>query len=68
MWDGSVIGFGFAVSGFLGIELVNVDIKVELVHFSSSEPSAHCSMPSHIFSLLIQAPYLHLNVYCAGHL
>jgi len=46
MLDGAI---GFAVSVFLGIELVNVDINVELEHFSSSDPSAHCSMPSHKF-------------------
>lgn len=64
MRDG-VIGFDVLV--FFGIELENVDINVELEHFSSSEPSAHCSIPSHKFLPLIQAPYLHLNVNC-GHL
>jgi hypothetical protein len=32
-------------------------------HISSSDPSTQCLTPSHLLSLLTQAPYLHRKVY-----
>lgn len=52
--DGTTVGgLGFEI-GFVG-------------HCCSSEPSTQFLTPLHLPSLLIQAPYLHLNVYF-GHL
>jgi len=59
-----VVGFVVVVTGF---GVIGFDIGLRSTHLSSSDPSAQCLMPSHLLSLLTQAPYLHRNVYF-GHL
>ncbi|KAE9526708.1 hypothetical protein AGLY_013356 [Aphis glycines] len=55
-----VIGFGFVVV-VTGLGVIGSDIGLRSTHLSSSDPSAHCLMPSHLLSLVTQAPYLHRN-------
>lgn len=51
------------VVGLVVVVVVVITDVVGLLHLSSSDPSAHCFMPSHLLSLLTQAPYLHWYVY-----
>jgi len=61
--DTIVIFSEFSIS----IEPVVTGGEIKSVQSFSSEPSKHCSTPSHILSKFIQAPYVHLNAY-VGHM
>jgi len=45
-----------SLTGVVGFGFVGPGVVLGPGHFSSSDPSAHCLMPSHLLSLLTQAP------------
>jgi len=65
--DDSVVADTIVIFSEFSTEPIVTGGEIKSVHPFSSEPSRHCSTPSHILSTFIQAPYVHLNAY-VGHL
>lgn len=65
--DSVVVGFVVVDSVEIFSRFTSDSEVIEDEHSSSSEPSKHWVIPSHLPSIFIQAPYVHLNPYI-GHL